>query len=234
MTKYMADYFISLIKDSEARNVGFPTGATFLDFFDEVVKKYRELPVSFRHVNSFNIDSYMELSDGHPEAITNVMLRYLFDHIDIPRNQIYFPPHHDDDDFESYDSFINAFGGLDIVFLGIGLNGHIAYNEPGTSKESRTHRVILKEDTIDQISRFFDDKKDIPKEAVTMGIKTIMGAKQIVLAANGEHKAEIVKRMLEGDISEACPASILREHNDVTVVLDEAAASLLERDYESS
>lgn len=234
MTAFMATYFVDLVQSHETLNVGFPTGNTYLTFFDQVVNKYRELPISFRRVQSFNVDSYMELSDGHPEAITNVMQRYLFDHVDIPRSQIYFPPHYEEDDYESYDSFINAYGGLDVVFLGLGINGHIAYNEPGTSKDTLTHRVSLKEETLEKLKLFFDDENMIPKEAVTMGIKTLMASKRILIAANGSHKKEAVKAMLEGEITEAFPASLLRAHDELIVVLDKEAASLLSEDIKSS
>jgi len=153
----------------------------------------------------------------------------LFDHIDIKKENTNVPCGMGDLEANAinYDCKIEATGGIDIQLLGIGSNGHIAFNEPGTSFNSMTHVTALNESTIKDNSRFFHGDEKVPTHAITMGLKSILGARKIVLIANGKNKAEAIKHLIEGPLSEAVPATILKNHPDVTIYIDKDAASLL-------
>lgn len=210
--------------------LGLATGSTPLGLYQRMVKDHKENGTSYKQIKSFNLDEYVGLPITHPESYYAFMHRNLFDHIDILEENTHVPSGLGEDleaQARHYDEMI-AESPVDVQLLGIGSDGHIAFNEPGTAFDSGTHVTDLAESTIKDNCRFFDnDITKVPTQAVTQGIGTIMKAKSILLIATGANKAQAVKDMIEGPIDEKCPASILQKHPDVTVIVDEAAASLL-------
>lgn len=210
--------------------LGLATGSTPLGLYARMVKDHKENGTSYKDIRSFNLDEYVGLEITHPESYYAFMHRNLFDQIDIPEENTHVPSGLGDDlegQAKKYDEMIDA-SPVDIQLLGIGSDGHIAFNEPGTPFDSGTHVTDLAESTIRDNCRFFDnDMSKVPTQAVTQGIGTIMKAKNILLIATGANKAQAVKDMISGPIDVSCPASILQKHDNVTVIVDEAAASLL-------
>ena len=185
-----------------------PTGSTPLGMYEELVR--RKLDWSL--VETFNLDEYI-MNPDHPYSYHSYMKKNLFDRINIYPDNCHFP-------FRptlSFEDKMNVNKGIDLCILGIGSNGHIAFNEPGSSFKSRTRVVDLSEQTIQDNSRFFDSIDDVPKQAITMGLGTIMESKRIILMANGKHKLNILKVAMNGEVTEDVPASILQKHNDAEV-----------------
>ena len=185
-----------------------PTGSTPLGMYEELVR--RKLDWSL--VETFNLDEYI-MNPDHPYSYHSYMRKNLFDRINIYPDNCHFP-------FRptlSFEDKMNVNKGIDLCILGIGSNGHIAFNEPGSLFKSRTRVVDLSEQTIQDNSRFFDSIDDVPKQAITMGLGTIMESKKIILMANGKHKLNILKVAMNGEVTEDVPASILQKHNDVEV-----------------
>ena len=212
--------------------LGLATGSTPLGLYSRMVFDHEENGTSYQEIRSFNLDEYVGLPITHPESYYAFMHRNLFDHIDIKEENAHVPSGLGEDlegQARAYDEMIDETP-VDIQLLGIGSDGHIAFNEPGTPFDSGTHVTDLAESTIRDNCRFFDnDISKVPTQAVTQGIGTIMKAKHILLIATGANKAKAVKDMLEGPVDEACPASVLQRHEDVTVIVDEAAAALLDK-----
>ena len=210
--------------------LGLATGSTPLGLYQRMVKDHKENGTSYKDIKSFNLDEYVGLPISHPESYYAFMHRNLFDHIDILEENTHVPSGLGEDlegQAKHYDEMIDN-DPVDIQLLGIGSDGHIAFNEPGTPFDSPTHVTDLAESTIKDNCRFFDnDISKVPTQAVTQGIGTIMKAKNILLIATGANKAKAVKDMIDGPVDEACPASILQKHPNVTIIVDEAAASLL-------
>jgi len=219
----------TLIKTNPKANLGLPTGNTYKDVYDAFLTLGDH---QFKDIDTFNLDEYLELDDAHPGSFKAYMSNHLFKHVNLPVSQQHFPP--TQGEAKVYDERIVNHGGLDRLYMGLGQNGHIAFNEPGTSFDSHTHHVTLTEDTRQANQGDFASFSEVPKKAVTMGIQTIMQAKSLWLVAFGEEKAEAVKAMLDGPITTEHPASILNTHPCVTIVLDQTAARLLrEEDYGS-
>jgi len=191
-------------------NLGLPTGGTPIGMYKELVN---DPHLDWWNVTTFNLDEYIGISVDHHESYQNFMNRNLFNHIDIDRFNIWFP-----DQTNNYDAIIETAGGLDLTILGIGTNGHIAFNEPGSSFNSTTRVVDLDKQTIEDNSRFFDSIEEVPTQAVTMGLETIMKSKEILLIAQGKKKLDIIKKAMFGDITEDIPASILQEHENLTIL----------------
>ena len=210
--------------------LGLATGSTPLGLYQRMVKDHKENGTSYKEIKTFNLDEYVGLPISHPESYYAFMHRNLFDHIDILEENTHVPSGLGEDlegQAKHYDEMIDN-DPVDIQLLGIGSDGHIAFNEPGTPFDSPTHVTDLAESTIKDNCRFFDnDISKVPTQAVTQGIGTIMKAKNILLIATGANKAKAVKDMIDGPVDEACPASILQKHPNVTIIVDEAAASLL-------
>ena len=210
--------------------LGLATGSTPIGLYERMVKDHKENGTSYKEIKSFNLDEYVGLPIEHPESYYAFMHRNLFDHIDILEENTHVPSGLGDDldkQAKHYDEMIDE-NPVDIQVLGIGSDGHIAFNEPGTPFDSGTHVCDLAESTIQDNCRFFDnDINLVPKQAVTQGIGTIMKAKNIMLIATGKNKAQAIKDMIEGPVDIDCPASILQNHGDVVVIIDEEAASLL-------
>lgn len=214
--------------------LGLPTGSTPQGVYDELVRLHREDGLSFRNVITFNLDEYYPM---HPEALQSYqrfMNEYLFDHLDIERRNIHIPnglvaEQDVDDSCRRYEDAIEEAGGLDIQILGIGRTGHVGFNEPGSSRDSRTRLITLDRVTrLDAASDFFGEE-NVPRRAITMGVGTILAAREVILLAFGEHKAGVVAQAVEGPMSSAVAASYLQEHPDARFVLDQAASEMLTR-----
>ncbi|MGN0635180.1 MAG: glucosamine-6-phosphate deaminase [Acutalibacteraceae bacterium] len=221
--------FVDVVKANDKAVLGLATGATPVPTYDYMAQACRKGEVSFKNVTTFNLDEYCDLPKEHKNSYYTFMFENLFSKIDVdPANVNFLNGNAPDAQAESdrYAEAIEAAGGIDIQFLGIGRNGHIAFNEPADKFTNNAFKVHLTQSTIEANSIYFDDIP-MPHYAMTMGIGSIMRAKKIVLVATGKAKAEAVRTMLSGDINPHCPASILQAHPDCTVILDEDAASLL-------
>ena len=211
--------------DNGAKTLGLATGSTPVEFYNQIVKS----DLDFSDMTSVNLDEYVGLDGSDEQSYRYFMSKHLFNEKPFKEN---FLPNGKAADLEAetkaYDQII-AEHPIDFQILGIGQNGHIGFNEPGTSFEETTHVVDLQESTIKANARFFENEEDVPRQAISMGIASIMAAKSIVLMAYGESKAEAIKGMVEGEITEDMPASILQKHADVVVIADEAAAALLSK-----
>ena len=186
--------------------------------------------MDFSKVTTINLDEYKGLAPNNTQSYRYFMDTNLFQHINIDKNRTFVPNGLEPDSEKAcndYDQIIARSGGIDLQLLGLGHNGHIGFNEPGTAFEKGTHCVDLAETTITANKRFFSSEKEVPRQAYTMGIKSIMQARKILVIVSGEDKAPILKEVLHGQITPAVPASILQLHNDVTIVADEAALSLV-------
>ena len=210
--------------------LGLATGSTPIGTYRQLVEWYKKGDLDFSKVTSVNLDEYKGLSGDNDQSYRYFMNTNLCDHVNIDKTKTFVPNGLEKDSEKAcaeYNEIIQSVGGIDMQLLGIGGNGHIGFNEPGLAFEQETHCVDLTESTIQANARFFESMDDVPKQAYTMGIKNIMSAKKILLVATGENKAEALYQSLYGKITPNVPASILQLHNDVTVVADEAALSLI-------
>ena len=214
-----AQQYVALLKRKPNAILGGATGSTPLGLYAELVRLNKAGEISFKDASSFNLDEYVGLDGTHDQSYRYFMDHNLFDHIDISGIDVSDPA--------AYDKEIEAAGGVDLQLLGIGNNGHIGFNEPGTPFGSLTHIVELTESTREANKRFFKSIDEVPTHAVTMGVKTVMQARSIILMAIGPAKAPIMKEMLQGPVTENVPASVLQLHPDVTVYMDYEAAKLL-------
>lgn len=230
MSKKAASIIASCVVLKPECVLGLATGSTPLGTYKELIEAYNEGNVDFSKAYSFNLDEYYGISEENDQSYNYYMNENLFKHINIKKENTHVPSGKVEDVqsvCEEYDEMIKEHGGIDVQLLGIGQNGHIGFNEPNEKFVARTHVVSLKEDTIEANSRFFDTIEDVPKKAVSMGIKTIMKAKKIVLLASGANKADAIFDTVKGDITPEVPASVLQLHPDVTIIIDKEAASRL-------
>lgn len=211
--------------------LGLPTGSTPLETYKELIRMNQADEVSFKNVITFNMDEYIGLPENHPESYHSFMRKNLFDFIDIPADHIHILDGNASDlrkECENYEKAILAAGGIDLFLGGVGEDGHLAFNEPFSSLNSRTRVVTLTEDTILVNSRFFGgDVNLVPKQAMTVGVATVCNAKQVLILAFGSKKARAVKEAIEGNVSHYVTLSALQLHPDGIVVLDEPAAGEL-------
>ncbi len=208
--------------------LGLATGSTPLKPYGHMIKLFKAGAVDFSKVTTFNLDEYCNLDVNDKNSYHTFMYENLFNSINIPRENIHFLDGNSDDlerECREYEKRIKEAGGIDIQLLGIGSNGHIAFNEPSDSFQRWSHVVELKESTIKDNSRFFNSIEEVPTRAVTMGIGSIMQAKRILIIATGENKADAIKQLIDGNVTPKCPASVLQFHTDVTLMLDTGAAS---------
>jgi len=208
--------------------LGLATGSTPIGLYKELVEGYEKGDLDFSEVKTVNLDEYKGLNRENDQSYYYFMHDNLFDHINIPEENTHLPNGMESDSEKEcarYTKLIQSMGGVDLQLLGIGHNGHIGFNEPSESFDKEVHCVNLTQSTIEANKRFFASADDVPKQAYTMGIKTIMQAKKILIVANGEGKADIVRDAFFGPITPQVPASVLQLHNDVTLVADEAALS---------
>ena len=211
--------------------LGLATGSTPIGTYDQLVEWYNKGDLDFSEVTTVNLDEYKGLPRTNDQSYYYFMHQHLFDRVNIDPERTNVPNGMELDaekECGRYEELIRSLGGVDLQLLGLGHNGHIGFNEPGEAFEKETHCVDLTESTIEANKRFFASADDVPKQAYTMGIKTIMQAKKILIVVNGENKADIVERAFFGPVTPEVPASILQLHNDVTLVGDEAALAKIE------
>lgn len=215
--------------------LGMATGSTPLGLYQELVRMHREEGLDFKQVTTFNLDEYVGLRPEHAQSYHYFMHENFFRHVNIARENIYIPSGTTSNYrafCEWYERRIEECGGIDVQILGIGSDGHIAFNEPGSSLSSRTRLKTLAKSTIDDNARFFERPSDVPIYAITMGVGTILEARTLLLLASGKNKAEAVAAMVEGPVTSMTTASALQLHESAQVFLDESAASKLKmRDY---
>lgn len=224
-----AQLYKEIIENKPNAVLGLATGATPVPTYQKLIELYNKDEISFKQVTTFNLDEYCDLDKHDKNSYYTFMHENLFNHVDIKEENVNFLDGNAKDcDAESkrYAEAIKAAGGIDLQLLGIGTNGHIAFNEPADKFTDEAFKVTLTQSTIDSNQKYFGDVP-MPKYAMTMGIGSIMRSKKILLIATGESKAKAVKAMVSGEITPQIPCSILNEHKDVIIMLDKAAASLL-------
>ena len=211
----------------ENSTLGLATGGSPIALYEEMIADYKAGNFSYKNVKSYNLDEYVGISYDHPESYHKFMETNLFDHIDIEKENTHVPDASAEDLEDALKSYQEALNNanIDVQLLGVGSNGHIGFNEPGTPFDTGVHIVDLKQETIEANSRFFNnDINLVPKQAVTMGIKDIMKAKHIILLAFGEAKQHAIKSLVEGDeITENIPCTVLKNHPSVYVIVDKEA-----------
>lgn len=232
ISKRAANEILKIVNKKEHSILGLATGSSPVGLYEELIKLNEEKKIDFSKVTTINLDEYIGISNNHPQSYRYFMNDTLFNHINIDKNNTYVPNGNAEDmeaECVGYDKNIRDLGGIDLQLLGIGGNGHIAFNEPDEELVVGTHVTGLTESTIEANSRFFDSIDEVPKKAITMGLGEIMKAKSIILIASGKGKAEAIAKLFSGKITTKSPATLLAVHNDVTVIIDEQAASLLNR-----
>lgn len=231
--EYVGKHIIKYIQEHDNPVIGFATGSTPLGTYDYFIQKYQKDHVDFSRVKAFNLDEYVGVEKTNPRSFATAMKENLLSHINILEDNIHaFNGCAKDMEEECirYEKLIQD-NPIDIQILGIGMDGHIAYNEPGSPLEGGCHVVDLYKESIESSLDYgFDCIEDVPAQGITQGIHTIMKAKELIMMAKGGKKAKLVKRMLEGEVSEDFPSSIIQKHHNVIVVLDEEAANLLGED----
>lgn len=236
----VADRIAALVRTKRAAGenavLGLATGATPLGIYRELIRLHLQQGLDFSNVVTFNLDEYFPMPPDSPRSYHRFMWENLFEHIDIPRGNVHIPsgmvPRSDvAAHCREYEALIEQAGGIDLQILGIGRSGHIGFNEPGSARDSRTRLVALHPITRHDAAADFLGEEHVPREAITMGVATIMAAREIALIATGRHKAAIVRRAVEGGVSCDVPATFLREHPAVTVYVDGAAGSELARTH---
>jgi glucosamine-6-phosphate deaminase len=227
----LAREIAELLRAQPAAVLGFPTGESPVPLYRELVRLHREEGLSFARARSFNLDEYVGLPAGDPRAFRAWMQRQLFDGVDFAPGSTQLPRAQGDAELEArrYADALAAAGGIDLQLVGIGRNGHVGFNEPGSARDSRTRVVELAPETRAHVAAGFGGLAQVPERAITLGVADILDARAIRVLAFGAGKADIVRRMLEGPIGPDCPASFLRGHRDLRLVLDEPAAAGLRR-----
>jgi glucosamine-6-phosphate deaminase len=229
VSKKAASVVIKEINKNPGLKIGLATGSSPIGLYRNLIEAYQSNKISFKNVVSYNLDEYIGIDRSHPQSYYAFMYENLFKHIDIKDENVHIP----DNDINRIDHLAEDYNKvlhdnqLDVQILGIGTNGHIGFNEPGTPLGNETFIVTLDEQTRLDNSRFFDSIDEVPKYAITMGIKNIMYSKKIVLIASGKEKASVIHKMIKGKVTKNLPASILQLHPDCTVIIDENAASQL-------
>lgn len=225
-----AEIMLDVVKSDPKAVLGLATGSSPIGLYQRMIKDHQENGTSYAEITTFNLDEYVGLDRDHSQSYYTFMHQNLFNHLDIKKENINIPSTQGDDmqaNCDAYNELLSKYS-IDLQLLGIGSNGHLAFNEPGTPFDSVTQVVDLVESTIKDNARFFDyDMSKVPTQSITMGIKNVMDAKRILLVASGKNKADAIYKTVNGEISTDCPASILQKHPDVTIVVDEEAASLL-------
>ena len=228
-SKVAADVFVEAIKANPEIILGLATGSSPIGIYKNLIKNYEEGNISFKNVRTYNLDEYVGISRENDQSYYYFMHDNLFNHVDIVEENVHVPYAYEGAYAESCKAYTEELKkvSVDIQLLGIGAYGHLGFNEPGTSFDQETFIVELTEKTREDNKRFFASIDDVPTHAITMGIADIMRAKKIVLIACGENKAEAVKMLLSEQVTTDFPASALHNHNDVIIVVDDAACKLL-------
>lgn len=236
MSRHAADFLIQRIHALSSPVLGLATGSTPKGLYEQLISIHQTQRMSYRHVTTFNLDEYIGLTASDPNSYHAFMEDVFFHHVDIPSSQIYIPngeAAYLEHECTRYEALIDK-KGIDVQVLGIGQNGHIGFNEPGTPFSQLTHVTNLAESTREANARFFPSPEDVPKQAMTMGIASIMKSSEILLLASGIRKAQAVARLLSGNVSEDFPASVLHHHQCVTIIADDEALSVLARKEEEN
>ncbi|KGR87441.1 glucosamine-6-phosphate deaminase [Ureibacillus massiliensis 4400831 = CIP 108448 = CCUG 49529] len=223
MSRAACEMILEKVKNIKQPVLGLATGSTPEGLYRCMVQAYKGGKYSFQHVITFNLDEYLNLDQHHPNSYHFYMRKKLFDHVDIPKKNIHIPNGVAEDivkECRRYDERIKSVGNIDIQVLGLGINGHIGFNEPGTSFTSTTHVVHLDEITRKANSKYFHNIQDVPYKAITMGIGNIMESKEILLLVSGKKKALALVKLINGEVCEQFPASILKRHKNVTIIAD--------------
>jgi glucosamine-6-phosphate deaminase len=229
MSQKAAEYIIKKVRNNPKITLGLATGGTPVGTYRNLIEDHEKNGTSYKHVTTFNLDEYVGLPQENPQSYRSFMDNNLFNHIDINKTETHVPSGNKETlhtECKSYEKSLIDHGGVDLQVLGIGSNGHIGFNEPGTSFESKTHIVDLAPSTIEANSRFFESEQEVPTQAITMGIQTIMNSREILLIVSGENKRDALFQLLNGkEVTESFPASVLRNHPCVTIIADEAASA---------
>lgn len=229
MSKVAADILLEQVKKNPRSTLGLATGSSPIGTYQKIIEAYNNKEVSFKDVTTYNLDEYCGIDIEHPQSYYRFMHDNLFDHVDIKEQNVHIPSARGTE--SEIKAQCNAYNealkkaSIDIQLLGIGGNGHIGFNEPGTSFEQETFVVTLAERTREDNKRFFNSIDEVPTHAVTMGIKNIMQAKSILMLISGKGKADTVVKLLSGEVTTDFPASVLYRHENVTIVVDEDAYS---------
>lgn len=235
MSRVAARMVVEVLNAKPNAVLGMATGSTPLGLYQELVRLYKAGEVDFSRVTTFNLDEYVGLPTNHPQSYHYFMRENFFNHVNIQPQNINIPSGTTDNYpafCEWYEQRIEECGGIDLQILGIGSDGHIAFNEPTSSMRSRTRLKTLAKQTIDDNARFFERREDVPVYAITMGVGTILDARKIILLAGGASKASAIASMVEGPVTSMVTASALQLHPDTKVIVDEEAAGELQmRDY---
>ena len=235
MSKAAARQVANLLYTKPNAVLGLATGSTPLGTYKELARMHKDEGLDFSQVTTFNLDEYVGLPDRHPQSYHHFMHENLFQHVNIPRQNVHIPSGTTRNHLAFcawFERRIVECGGIDLQILGIGSDGHIAFNEPGSSLRSRTRLKTLAKQTIEDNARFFDKQEDVPIYAITMGVGTILEARKLLLVANGESKAEAMAAAIEGPVTSMVTASALQLHPDSVIFLDgEAAGKLKLREY---
>lgn len=221
MSRMAANIISAQIISKPDSVIGLATGSTPIGAYSQLIERNKKGDLDFSEVRTVNLDEYYGLSPEHEQSYRYFMNSHLFDHVNIKRKNTFVPDGLAKDPEKEgmeYDKIVETFGGIDLQLLGIGMDGHIGFNEPAETFISETHLVELDESTIKANSRFFESKADVPKKAITMGMKSILQAKKILMIVAGENKRKILEQALYGRIDPRIPASILQIHKDATVI----------------
>ncbi len=230
MSRIAAEKVISKITEKPNAILGLATGSTPEGLYKLLIEDHQKHYTSYRYVKTVNLDEYVGLDKDDKNSYFTFMREKLFNHIDVDLNNTNIPDGtaaNMEEEAARYEKYIDEIGGVDLQILGIGHNGHIGFNEPGTSFKSTTHLIKLAEKTREANARFFNSMDEVPTEAITMGIQSIMDSKEIILLVSGASKAEALKNLVYGEITEDFPASVLRLHNKVTIIADQDALQLI-------
>ncbi|HUI29370.1 MAG TPA: glucosamine-6-phosphate deaminase [Candidatus Acidoferrales bacterium] len=245
MSKRGAEIVASRIRQKPNLVLGLATGSSPLGLYKELIRLHKNDGLDFSKVVTFNLDEYIGLPPEHDQSYHYFMRENLFKHINVNPSHVYIPQGMYGDlkisSFETepkieqfcrwYEDEMRKYGGIDMQILGIGGNGHIAFNEPGSSLGSRTRIKTLTEKTVRDNSRFFKNTKDVPRYAITMGVGTIMESKELLLLANGDGKADAVKSAVEGPVTAMCPGSAMQLHRKAIILIDKKAAAKLSAEF---
>ncbi len=229
MSAAAAEHIASRVSAQPSIVLGLATGSTPVGMYAELVELHRRAGLDFSRVTTFNLDEYCGLDADDPRSYERFMWEHLFAHVNLDRTRTHVPygaARDPEAECMRYEEMIRAAGGIDLQVLGIGMNGHIGFNEPGSAPNSRTRVVRLAELTV-EVNRAKTEAEELPAFALSMGMGTIMDAGEVMLLANGEAKADIIRQAIQGPVTPDVPASILQQHPDVTVFLDRPAAKLL-------
>lgn len=228
---YGANVFIRQLIQKPTSVLGLATGSTPVALYQKLIEAYQQKRISFQRATTFNLDEYLGLKGDHAQSYRHFMNRQLFEQVDVDTSLTHVPPGNANNPInacEEYERMIENCGGIDLQLLGIGRNAHIGFNEPSSGLRSRTRVKTLTQETIDDNARFFSENEFQPHLSITMGIGTILDSRKVMLLATGESKALAIRDTVEGPLSASCPASALQMHQSAIIVVDEAAASLLE------